>query len=204
MSALLAFTTAILKLLDDAAATRYTTEQVTQGLRQALNEYSITRPLMRTTIIEATGESILELAADMQTMCITRLERLDDEGEKHELKFHAFTRDSSWFIELVEGALPAGECIELTYAALRSIDGLDGADGTSLPLEAETLLQMGGAGYCAMARAFSRAELVNLQPEVAAGLLELAASLLERFREGIRAEAGASFAIMPPIPTDRF
>jgi hypothetical protein len=194
MSDLAAFRTGVLRILDDPDGLRYTTEQVEQALRAALDEYSRTRPLAATINIDGTGEPVIEMPADFQPFHVLKVELHGEELPQEPLKFNAWMEDSQWFLFLADRLVAASESLDITYATAHAIDGLDSAAGTTVPAEAESAIQMGAAGFAALMRAASRAESVNLQPGVAGALLELSSACLRDFRQAIRRQAGAEFA----------
>jgi hypothetical protein len=205
MSAIAAFRTAVLKLLDDASSTRFTADQVDQALVAVLNEYSRTNPLMQTYNVDGTGEKIIELPADFQPLHITRVELHDEDADPQiELNFHAYTMDSQWNIALQDEAVETTDTIDIQYSTSHTIDGLSGGAGTTVPAEDEPPLQAGAAGYACLFRAVSRSESVNLQPEVTAALLKLSDGFLRTFRSGVRKSSGPAFVSMPARSSDIF
>lgn len=205
MSDITKFRTAVAKLLDDASNARYTNDQIDQALQQALLQYSQDRPLAATTNVDGSGEKVIEMPADFQPVQVTGVElHAEDVSPQPALRFHAYRQDGSWFIELIDQALESTESIDITYTTLHTIDGLDGAAGTTIPDQDENAVQQGAAGYALLYRAVSRAESVNLQPNVQRSLLELSTTFLQSFRAAIAKEAGAAFADLGLAPTDRF
>jgi hypothetical protein len=75
MSAIAAYRTAVLELLSDSTNIIFTNNNVDQGLRWALTEYSFRRPLIRTyqfSVVAATRVHILPV--DFVTRHITKVE----------------------------------------------------------------------------------------------------------------------------------
>ncbi len=205
MSDLAEFRTAVLQLLDDPASARYTTDLVERALRQSLREYSRRRPLLATLNVDGTGDSLLELPADFQPMQVLMVELHEETAlPQSELRFYAYHQDGQWCLHLMDAAPAATQSLDVTYTTTHSIDGLDGAAGTTLPLEDESAVQLGAAGYAALYRAVSRAESANLQPELARKLIDLAAAFLREFRASIAARPQGKLAFLPSIPADRF
>ena len=195
MSAIATYRTAVLALLDDPAKTRYTEACVDQGLRMALMDYTRLRPLSISTVLETDGNRVLSLPADLSAAFITQVELENPNPDlTTPIAFHAYRRDEQWEIDTAPACYPAGKTLIVTCSSPHTIDGLDNAAGTTIPPEDEPLLQIGATGYAAMARSSSRAETVNLQLEVSAALLKLAAAFLARFQAGMAARSGAFFA----------
>jgi hypothetical protein len=199
MSAIAAYRTAVLAILDDASKVRYTDNQVDQAIRLALQEYSRAWPLEDTYYLDTDGHKVLALPADFAAFEITKVELdNDDENLITSIPFYAYKIGGQWNVETTGIIYPAGEQLIITYACMNTIDGLDSAAGTSVLDEDEPILQTGAAGYAALSRATSRPETINMQPEVSAQLLKVAEDYLTRFREGIRPRNGAYFSD-PPI-----
>ena len=123
-------------------------DQLDEGLRWALYEYSLRRPVERTYITAGSGDGLLVLPADFAALAVTRLQRwADDPDEYLELAFHAFRSDEQWLIETPGHVLETSGQYIITYASSHSIDDLDEAAGTSVPAQDETLLALGAAGF---------------------------------------------------------
>jgi len=75
------------------------------------------------------------------------------------------------------------EYIEAKPGSPIAINGLDGANSTTLAAGDSTNIQVGAAGYCALMRSISHAETINLQPEVATQLRVLAETYLSEFKK---------------------
>ena len=186
MSAIAAFRTAILKLLDDASSTRFTSAQVDQALIAVLNEYNRIKPLVSTYNVDGTGEYIIEMPADFQPIHVIKVE-LHDENTlpQLELKFQTFTQDSQWFIELTDTAVSSTRRWISPTPPPTPLTAWKAQPAQQFRPD-EPALQAGAAGYAAMFRAVSRAESVNLQPDVAAALLKISYVFLQSFRSAVR------------------
>jgi hypothetical protein len=195
MSSIASFRTSILKILDDAGLARFTNDQVDQGLRAAMAEYSRSRPDRVTRNFDGTGKSVLEMPADFQALQVIQVELHNDTGTPQcSLPYYAYIQDSSWFLYFMDYVPLGSETIDVTYTAIHTVDGLDGAACTSIPAQDEVSLQMGAAGYATLYRAVGRSESVNLQPAVSKGLVELSGSFLRVFQASIYKTPGSAFA----------
>ena len=205
MSAIAVFRTAVLALLDDPTNVRYTSAQVDQGLRQALQEYSLANPRAALYNVDGNGNYRFELPADFQPIQITGVELHDATANPQcPILFYAYNQDSQWIMETKDTLVKVGQSIDISYGAYHTIDGLDSGAGTTIPAEDEAALEMGAAGFAAIMRAVSRSESVNLQPDVTKALLDLSVAFLEAFHASIYHVRMAAFAEMPGLDGDVF
>ena len=75
---------------------------------------------------------------------------------------NAYKVDGQWGVETTGQAHPAGYILRVTHSTVDVVDGTDGASGTIIPAEDESILQLGAADYTAFSRPSSRAEAVNM------------------------------------------
>ncbi len=202
MSAIAAYRTAILALLDDSSKVVFSDNDVDQSLRWALSEYSLRRPLIRTYQFDVlTSTSMHTLPADFVTRHITKVELWNtDPDYMVDLAFYAYKVDEQWVIN-PRFFVESGEVLQISYSDVHTIDGLDAAAGTTVPDADETLLQMGAAGQAAMMRAMNRVETINMNPAVVQGYRQLAADYLSKFAGILTIEPGA-VAYVPEFPGD--
>ena len=203
MSAIAAYRTAVLALLDDAALARYTNAQVDVALLWALGQYSKARPVMRTYSASGAGTYLIELPSDFAADKITDIYLDDGSDPPVSIAFTVKYVDESWYILTTERLLSASDDFVIIYDASQTIDGLASASGTTIPVADEWLIQIGAAGYAARMRAVSRAESINMQPEVRKQLQELAEAYLKDFNAGVKPVAGIQ-TITLPDPDDKF
>lgn len=204
MSAIAAFRTAVLALLDDPTIARYTAAQVDAALRQALYFYSMARPLIYTYNVDGCDDYEIEMPADFSAFNISEVFLDNSDDPPTPVVFYAFKRDEHWFIHTSSRLIASTEAIMVTYSLTHTIDGLDGAAGTTIPIEDEPILQVGAAGYAAFIRSNSHAESINMQPSVSGQLLKWSLELLKRFQDAISTHQSAGYADLPAIPTNKF
>jgi hypothetical protein len=90
------------------------------------------------------------------------------------------------YLDNAEGDEPQmGDELRLWYTASHSIDGLDGADITTLPGEHETLVASGAAGHAALARGVDLIEITSADLYGTGLLLVWAQRKLKDFREAL-------------------
>ncbi len=191
MSNLAAFRTKILALLSDAANAIFSNDNVDQALRWALAEYSERRPLNRTyqySVDATTG--VHNLPTDFVTRHVSKVELYDaDPDSIVEIKFHAFIRDEQWIIE-TSYEIQAGEVLQISYSDVHTIDDLDSAAGTTVPLADEAILQVGAAGRAALMRSLDRVETINMNADVVKAYRQLAMDYIGQFYAFTMAEPG--------------
>lgn len=191
MSAIAAYRTKILALLNDPSLERYTSAQVDAALTYAIEDYSRYKPLTRTYSIDSTGERRITLPADLSSFSIVQVEWVKDAFNTDMIPFYAYLQDEQWILETCNLTIPLGEVLSLTYYCMHTIDGLNSAAGTTVPETDEDLLVMGAAGEAARSRAFSKVESNNLNPGEAEQLIAFALSMLTKFERTLgRHETG--------------
>lgn len=203
MSAIAAYRTAVLQLLDDTALDRYTNNQVDQALLWALGEYSKVRPIMRTYSFTGLGTYRAELPADFVALHVTQVVMDDGTDPPTIVPFKALYFDESWWLETIDRILSTSDTVDITYDTYQTIDGLASASGTTVPEDDEWLISTGAAGRAAMIRAVSRSESINMQPEVQFHLLDTAKAFLQSFMDGLRADTDIQ-VIQMDDPDDQF
>lgn len=181
------YRTRIALLLDDTTNARYTANQIDQALRTALEEFTLRQPVRRTYSVTADGLRRVVLPADFSALQILGVEEWNaDPSIDKAIIYTAGFDDEQWYIEFDEDTVPdSGTILTVKYTDYQTIDGLDSAAGTTIPIAMEEPLMMGAAGYAAQSRAVSRAESINLQPGVLSQLLKVAEHYLTKFKMAI-------------------
>ena len=169
-------------LLDDPDAEKYTDLQIEECLALALADYSLFKPLNRTYVLDSNGSRRLTLPADFVARAITNVEWQSDAADFSDaVDFYASQEDEQWVLELPGPTIPSGEILIVVYESLHTIDGHEGAAGTSVPDQDVAMLALGAAGYAGLARAISKVEGNNLNPQEAKDLGSLARQQIEAF-----------------------
>lgn len=176
--------TRVAQLLDDTTNARYTTAQIDQALRTALDELTQYQPVTRTYTVDVDGKRRIALPASLQALNILAVELWDsDPSADDSLECKTEYVDEQWIIEFPSTYTPpAYEVVTIRYTIPHLLDGLDSAAGTTVPAWLGNALCMGAAGFAAQERAASRSESVNLQPNVLSQLMQLAVTYLTKFR----------------------
>ncbi|HBG75116.1 MAG: hypothetical protein A2X25_14465 [Chloroflexi bacterium GWB2_49_20] len=191
MSAIAAYRTKILALLDDPTIQRFTSAQIDAALVYAVEEYSRCKPLVRSYSLDSTGAQRITLPADFSSFSIVRVEWVRDDFHTDEVPFYTYMQDEQWILETCNVTIPLGEVLALTYYCMHTIDGLASAAGTTIPDTDEDLVVLGAAGEAARSRAISKTESNNLNPAEAEQLTAFALSMLHKFERSLgRYETG--------------
>ena len=205
MTAIAGYRTAILAILDDPSLARYTNDQVDAALRQALRLYAGFRPIIRTYIVDGSDTFQITMPADFLAVQVLSVHLVNtDYDPPKEIAFYATLIDEQWTIETRDYKVAATESISVEYSISHTVDGLDSAAGTTVPEEDELAVQMSAAGYCCLSRAASRTETINLQPDVAAGLINLGVHLLDEFAKFIHSRPSVTISVPPDMVSDDF
>jgi hypothetical protein len=157
-------------LLKDAPNTLWTTAELDDALRRALQRYSALRPreLVTTLTLAAAGREV-SLAGVSGLLRPLRVwwpyTASEPEYPPAWIRWDILGA-ATLFLD-VPGEPQAGDVVRLFYATLHTIDGLDGAAATTLAPDDEETVVLGAAGYAALARAAYATEAVTLSGETA-------------------------------------
>jgi hypothetical protein len=181
----------VAELLDDTANARYVTAQIDTALRAALIDYSTMRPILRTYMLDTTGDKVIDLPADFTAMQITRVQLWNNDPDKY-INVKAFVRlvDEQWSVETVDTIYPTKNVLIVSYTDHQTIDSLDSAAGTTV--DDDNLLAIGAAAYAAQSRAVSRAETINMQPALQKQLIDISTRYFNIFYNRLPLRAVAS------------
>jgi len=172
--------------LADSGNSIWSTDDVDEAIRQALHEYSKTRPLREVGTVE--------LSADGREIDISSLSGLLSVTEiwcdytssdpEFPANVRAFThwRDEQKIYVNDDYEPASGDVVRVFYTKLQTLNGLDSETATSVPLEDETLIATGAAGYAATSRAVDLAEQVTLDRLTAQQVRAWGLAKLQEFR----------------------
>jgi hypothetical protein len=186
-----------------------------EGLRLALAEYNLVRPVQTSEV----GEVALGQAADNPRELILTDMSIDDvvdvtavwlpytpgqpEHPPNTRRFEYWPDVGRLY--LPDGPEPrAGEQLRLFVTRRRQIEGLDTQGQTTLPPIHESMLVGGAAGHVAASRALDLAEQVTLDKLTAQQVRAWGLSKLQEFRAalskiGRRQAQGSAFTPLPPL-----
>ncbi len=189
--ALADYRTRVLALLDDAGLTRYTNALVDQALRNALETYSLFKPLVSSYAFDSTGEYREYLDTDFIATAIRAIEQWPLTVTSGvpiiitQIPFYAYIQDEQWIFETKSKLLPAGSLLYIIYEHVHTIDDLDSASATTIPLEDTELIAIGAAGHASRMRANSQIEANNLNAGEGQQLLSTSTAWLNEFNSRI-------------------
>lgn len=158
-------------VLVDSGNLIWSTDAIDEGIRQALEEYSRTLPLLKsdTLTLGAAGREI-DLSSLTGLLDVTRVYWPYDASAET----WPPNRVKGWRLTLLDGDTPtleltgwdqaqpqAGDVVRLWYTAMQTIDGLDSADASTVRQDHESLLVVGAAGKCALFRAADLIEIAG-------------------------------------------
>lgn len=170
MSNLAAIIDRVETVIDDATNVDFSTDIITEGIRQALSRYSFIRPLkaVGTITVSSSGREI-------DTSSLTGLidiERIwtpyTASDPEHPPNWRGFEYWSDLqLLYFPEGDEPqADDVIRVFYTKLQTIEDLDSATSTTFPDEDESLIVTGASGYSVLPRGRSSTEQVMLADQV--------------------------------------
>ncbi len=179
-------------LLTDTGAIAYTTAALDEAIRLAMNDYSEVWPRQLDTVITlpAAGREIaLSSLADLTNVTAVHwpYDSLDPEAWPPNLvKGFALTFDDGQPLLTLTcntGAQPqANDEMRVWYTTPQTLDGLDGAAGTSINLPHESWIALGAAGYAAILRAGDVSATYTESSAVQANLEQWGAMCLAQFK----------------------
>ena len=181
------------EILKDTGNAIWSTDDVDEGIRRALHEYSKTRPQesVSTVNISADGREI-DVSALTGILGVTQIwcdfTASDPEFPPNARGFD-YWPDSTTIYVIDTYEPQSGDVMRVFYSKMQILDGLDTETSTSLPVDDESLVAGGAAGYAATSRAVDLAEQVTLDRLTAQQIRAWGMAQLQRFRAGLKVVA---------------
>ncbi len=179
----------VASLLKDAGHALWTTGELDDAIRRALHRYSEMRPqeLVATLTLADAGREIplTGISGLLRPLRVWYPYSASEPGYPPRWVPWDLHGPATLFLDVAEEP-QAGEEVRLFYAALHTIEGLDAAAATTVPLDDEETIVLGAAGYAALARAAYATEAVTLSRETAAQWRAWAEARLAEFEARIR------------------
>ncbi len=181
------------RMLTDTGNNIWSADDIDEGIRQALHEYSKTRPLKTV--------STLTLSADGREIDVSSLTGLLSVSEiwcNYTASDPEFPPNRRAFMQwpdlgmiyVIDDYEPSsGDVMRVFYTKLQTLNGLDSETSTSVPLEDETLVATGAAGFAATGRAIDLTERVTLDRLTAQQVRAWGLAKLQEFRAGLKTVA---------------
>jgi hypothetical protein len=151
-------------MLADTGNAIWSTDDIDEGIRQAVHEYSKTRPLrsISTLTLSADGR---EIDASSLTGLLSVSEiwvdyTSSDPEFPPNRRSYAYWPDEQTIYVTDDYEPTSGDVVRVFYTKLQTLNGLDSETTTSILLDDETLIAVGACGYAATSRAVDLAEQV--------------------------------------------
>ena len=177
-------------ILADSGNAIWSTGDIDEGIRQALHEYSKTRPLraVDTLSISADGReidisSLTDLLSVREIWC--DYTAADPEDPPNRRAFMFWPDQSKLYVNDVYEP-QNGDTMRVFYTKMQTLNGLDSATATTVDLDDESLIAIGAAGYAATSRAVDLAEQVTLDRLTAQQVRAWGLSKMQEFRSGLK------------------
>jgi hypothetical protein len=163
VTALAAIRDRIEEMLMDTGNAIWSTDVIDEGVRLALDQYNLVKPLNMETVITLPGDG-REIALSGVTGLLNVLDvwwpydsdAADETWPPNRVRGWRLWWDDNQallFLEITEGSQPqTDEELRLWYSKQQTIQDLDAAATTTLRDDHESIIVLGGAGHAAMSR----------------------------------------------------
>ena len=176
--------------LADTANAIWSTSAIEEAIRQALHEYSKTRPqrAIGTLTLAADGRelSTTSITGILQVMDVWCTYTASDPEFPPNRRGFQYWPEQALIYVWDEACPQAGDVVRVFYTKLQTLSGLDSASATSFPDDDESLIAIGAAGYAATSRAVDLAEQVTLDRLTTQQVRAWGLSKLQEFRSGLK------------------
>ena len=162
--------------LQDASNERWSSDDLDEAIRRALEEFSLVEPHEQvTTLTLSSAGREIDISSLSNCLQVSRVwwpyEAADPE---HPPRWRPFEVWGDTLYLDTDSKPATGDVVRLWYTEQHTLDGLDGASSTTLPPDAETILIAGAAGFAAQARAAELSETLNVDAGVVQRLSDYA------------------------------
>ena len=208
MTTLSTLRTRVARTLADAGNQTWSSDDLDEGIRKALFDYTLAVPLLQTQDIPITQEG-----RQINISAITNLMQVSDvwlpydpqDTEPRRQPFRHWTGINILFVTGPYVPRP-GDTARIFYHAYHTLDGLDGASQTTFPPQHASTIALGAAAYCAASRAIDLTEQVTVDRDAVERLQTWARRAMLDFQDRLRILAGhaSGVAHIPLPPLDRF
>jgi len=183
------------QILADSGNAIWSTDDVDEAIRRALHEYSKVRPYQKIGTLTLTSDG-RELDASTLTgiLGVARLwcdyTTSDPEYPPNERSFE-YWPDSTTIYVTGDYEPQNGDVARVFYWVQQTLNGLDSETVTTFPVDDESIIAGGAAGYAATSRAVDLAEQVTLDRLTAQQIRAWGLAQLQRFRAELKGVASA-------------
>lgn len=186
MPTLTSLAASVCQLLNDPLEKRFSVDLLTCAIRQALQTFDLHLPqtLVATVTVAAAGRSQTLSGITGCLFLVSLITPAAASRSRLEPETHFSYRVTAGVPTLYfhgEFIPQAGDVLEVHYAAVNTIEGLDNAAATTLPAISEPAFTAGAAACACSLRAASLTESHGVRPEDAARLLETSLTWQQRF-----------------------
>jgi len=169
--------------LQDAGHERWSSDDLDEALRRAMEEFSLVEPheQVTTVTLSSTGREI-DISSLSGCLQVSRVWWPYDAADpEYPPRWRPFEIWGDTLYLDTDSEPAAGDVVRLWHTSQHTLDGLDGASSTTLPADAETILIAGAAGFAAQARAAELSETLNVDAGVVQRLSDYARQQLAAF-----------------------
>jgi hypothetical protein len=184
-------------VLQDTGNTTWDTDDIDEGIRQALEQFSRRRPQLKidTVTISTAGREV-----DISSITdLVRVSRVwwpyDSSSPTYPPNWVHFETWPGSKIYITEPSAPAvDDVVRIWYTAEHTINGLDSATATTIPLDDESFLIDGAAAFAARFRAREIAETATVDAKVYERIDDWQKTMMREFSEGLYQRSWRSYA----------
>ncbi len=191
-----------LQILSDTGSAIYTADLVDECLRHALADYSAVLPQELETVVTLVGDGReVDLSALTGLLGVTQVYwpwdslATEETWPPNQVRGWRLVWDDAspilHFTQLDGDQPQADDEVRIWYAAKQTINGLDGETATTVRLDHETLIVLGGAAYAALARAQALIETAGVDLYQVGLLGSWGQKMMSEFRARLAALRGA-------------
>lgn len=187
-------------VLQDSGNAIWATGDLDEALRQALEQYSRFRPAhaIGTITLAAAGREI----SISSLTGLLRVEKVwwdyDSTAPGHPPQWRRFETWPGSIIYVNDQSQPAsGDVVRVWYTKAHTLNGLDAAAATTLPLDDQAFLIAGAAAFAARFRAVELAEKATVDGAVQSRLLDWASVMMAEFNEGLKIRDWSAYNYNP-------
>ena len=180
------FLTQILAIENDPGKARFTDAQNTAALRAALARYNGVRPYRTSSLFDGSDSTLITLTG-LTALNITKVWWVQADPQNNiALDFYAYKKSGTWYLDTKDTAVPTGtDNILVETEIAHTIDDLDAAASTTVPVPDQYMLAVAAAGFACQAMAVGSIENNNLNPDESQRYSEMGTLLLEIFERSL-------------------
>lgn len=205
---LITMRTRVARTLSDAGNLAWSTDDLDEGIRKALFDYTLAVPLLQTADI-----TITQHGRQVDISSITNIMQVVDvwlpyTGNEDSPRRQPFRHWVPLNILFAEGVyVPrTGDTAHIFYQAYHTLEGLDSAAETTFPDQHASTIVLGAAAYCAASRAIELTDQVTVDRDAVERLQTWARRAMLDFKDRLKILAGHGSGVphVPLPPLDRY